>query len=174
VRGPGLVVTVGDGPPPKDPVTGEPTGEPDLGRVQDRDLQELVNALWRAGAEGVAVDRQRLTPTSTIRLAGEAVLVDLRPVTSPYTIEAVGSPAGFDSRFVTSAVAKRFRTYIQRYGMRFELAHSDGLSLPAATSSPLNYARAPSLSPSPSGGTAPPSRTGPPRGPLTPATGGGR
>jgi uncharacterized protein YlxW (UPF0749 family) len=175
VTGPGLVVTVGDGPPPKDPVTGEPTGEPDLGRVQDRDLQELVNALWRSGAEAIAIDGQRLTPTSTIRLAGEAVLVELRPVTSPYRIEAIGDPDGLDSEFNGSGIARRFRSYIQRYEMTFKVSRAGKLSLAASPGSPLVYARerGATRSPTPSAPASPRPHTSPSK-PVPSATGGGR
>jgi uncharacterized protein YlxW (UPF0749 family) len=160
VTGPGLVVTVGDGPPPEDPVTGEPTGELDLAQVLDRDLQEMVNALWRAGAEAVAIDGQRLTPTSTIRLAGEAILVDLRPVTSPYEIKAIGDPDRLNDRFTGSAIARQFRGYVKRYEMSFQVRRSGDLSLPASAGSPLSYAHAPDVggdraSPRPSGSPVP-------------------
>jgi uncharacterized protein YlxW (UPF0749 family) len=70
------------------------------GRVRDADLQDVVNGLWAAGAEAVAVDGQRLTALSAIRSAGESVLVDLRPLSPPYTVEAVGDPAALEVGFV--------------------------------------------------------------------------
>jgi uncharacterized protein YlxW (UPF0749 family) len=81
VRGDGVVVTVDDAPSAVDAVTGEGA---DLGRVLDRDLQYIANALWAGGAEAVAINGQRLTATTTIRSAGRAILVDFRPVTGPY------------------------------------------------------------------------------------------
>ena len=183
VTGPGLAVTVGDGPPPIDPVTGEPTGELNLAQVLDRDLQELVNALWRAGAEAVAIDSQRLTPTSTIRLAGEAILVDLRPVSSPYEIKAVGDAGQLNERFTGSGVARRFRGYIQRYEMTFQVKRVEKLALPASAGSPLSYARQPGAptardTPRPGGSatprSAPPAATGGPTTPVPSPTGGGR
>ena len=155
VRGPGLVVRLADGPPPKDPVTGEPTGDDDLARVQDRDLQDVVNALWASGAEAVSINDQRLAGTSTIRSAGGAVLVDFRPVSSPYQLRAVGDPGRLAQRFDDSAAARRFRGYEQQYGMSFSAERSErDLVLPAAPAPELGYARVdlPSRSPSPSGG----------------------
>jgi uncharacterized protein YlxW (UPF0749 family) len=146
VAGPGIVVTVGDGPQPKDPVTGEVTAAGDPARLLDRDLQEVVNALWESGAEAVAIDGQRLTPTSTIRLAGEAILVDLRPVSSPYRIEAIGDPLTTDDHFNSSDVAERFRAYKDRYGIVFSVASSGKIHMAAATAPILRYARAPSTS----------------------------
>ena len=88
VGGPGLRVTVEDAPVTRaDPEA----ADPDL-RVQDVDLQVVVNGLWAAGAEAVAVNGQRLTALTAIRTAGSAILVDLAPLSSPYVVEAVGRP----------------------------------------------------------------------------------
>jgi uncharacterized protein YlxW (UPF0749 family) len=141
VEGPGLVVRVGDGPPPTDPVTGEPTGETDLARVQDRDLQDIVNSLWASGAEAVSINGQRLAATSAIRSAGGAVLVDFRPVSSPYTVRAIGHPDLLPTRFDGSAAARRFRGYEQQYGMAFSAREDGSLVLPAATAPEIGYAR---------------------------------
>jgi uncharacterized protein YlxW (UPF0749 family) len=141
VTGPGLLVRLADGPPPKDPVTGEPTSEQDLGRVQDRDLQDVVNALWASGAEAISINDQRLAATSAIRSAGGAVLVDFRPVSSPYSLRAVGDPELLPKRFDGSAAARRFRGYEQQYGMSFSAERDDTLELPAAPAPELAYAR---------------------------------
>lgn len=79
--GPGLTITIDDAP---DAEAGS------LNRVLDRDIQDIVNALWSMDAAGVAVNDQRLTATSAIRGAGEAILVNYRPLQRPYAIAAVG------------------------------------------------------------------------------------
>lgn len=79
--GPGIVVTIDDAP------EAEPGS---LNRVLDRDIQAIVNELWRAGASAVAVNDQRLTQATAIRGAGEAILVNYHPLTRPYSISAVG------------------------------------------------------------------------------------
>ncbi|MCW2611839.1 MAG: hypothetical protein QOC93_3067 [Actinomycetota bacterium] len=141
VAGPGVLVRLADGPPPKDPVTGEPTSEADLGRIQDRDLQDVVNALWASGAEAISINGQRLAATSAIRSAGGAVLVDFRPVGSPYSLRAIGNPDLLPKRFDGSAAARRFRGYEQQYGMSFSAERDDRLELPAAPAPELAYAR---------------------------------
>ncbi len=143
VEGPGLVVSLSDAKPEPavDPISGEPTeAVPEAGLVLDIDVQTVVNALWAAGAEAVAVDGQRLAPTSSIRTAGEAILVDFRPVNSPYLIEAIGNPDLLVPRFAGSETAGRYDAYRQLYGIGFELTSSDRLALPAATDQDLRYA----------------------------------
>jgi len=144
VHGPGVAVVVGDasGTDQVDPNTGQrvPVSVDDNGRIQDRDLQSLVNALWAAGAEAVSVGGQRLAPTTTIRGAGEAILVDLRPVQSPYTLAAVGDPATLLPRFADSEAARRFQSYTGLYGIQFTVRAAKDLQLPAATDPDLRYA----------------------------------
>jgi uncharacterized protein YlxW (UPF0749 family) len=161
VQGDGVVVTVSDAPAAVDPVTGSVDVD-NPGRVLDRDLQDIANALWQSGAEAIAVNGQRLTATSTIRAAGEAILVDFRPITRPYQLSAIG-PDGIDKRMADSATGKRFKRFVEIYRMQFEIKARDGLTLPAGADPGLRYARPPepaqpgagpsgSGSPSPSGG----------------------
>lgn len=82
LSGPGVEITLDDAP---EAATGS------LNRVLDRDLQDVVNALWRSGATGVAINGQRLTAASAIRAAGDAILVDYQPLARPYTVKAVGA-----------------------------------------------------------------------------------
>lgn len=143
VEGPGLVVTMSDAPPEEsvDPVSGESVEVvPEAGLVLDIDLQVVVNALWAAGAEAIAVDGRRLAPTSSIRTAGEAILVDFQPVSSPYVVEAVGNPDLLVPRFAGSETAGRYDAYRQLYGIGFDLARAEQMSLAAATDYDLRYA----------------------------------
>lgn len=143
VSGPGLLVTVSDAATEEtvDPVTGDPVqAVPEAGLVLDIDLQAIVNALWAAGAEAVAVDGQRLSPTTSIRTAGEAILVDFRPVDSPYLIEAIGNPDQLAARFAATGTPARYQAYGQLYGIGFELTGSEELRLDAAGSAELRYA----------------------------------
>jgi uncharacterized protein YlxW (UPF0749 family) len=168
VRGPGLEVTLGDASPTRalDPVTGrQQTIAPDEnGRITDRDLQIVVNALWAAGAEAIAVDGRRLTATTTIREAGGAILVDFFPVTSPYAIEAIGDPDRVLPPFVDSRVGQQYQTYVGAYQIQFDVQPRDKINLRAAAGLDVRYATVPA-EPSPAGGTtdtsAPPSAGSP-------------
>jgi uncharacterized protein YlxW (UPF0749 family) len=110
-------------------------------RVTDHDLQQVVNALWAAGAEAVAVGPQRLTAETAIRQAGSAVLVNFEPVPPPYVLSAVGDPVGLETAFGSSRAAARMRTYAQIYGLRFDYSRSDGLTVPPAPGLTLRHAQ---------------------------------
>ena len=131
VTGPGLRVTVDDA-----------AGDGDsANRVTDHDLQQIVNALWAAGAEAVAIGPQRLTAETAIRQAGSAVLVNFEPVRPPYVLSAVGDPVGLETSFGSSRAAGRMRTYAQIYGLRFRYSRSDELTVPPAPGLTLRHAQ---------------------------------
>ena len=141
VKGPGLLVTVAnaDQKANSDPVGGTVAADP-RGQVRDGDLQLVVNALWSAGAEAVSINGQRLGPTSTIRFAGEAVLVDFRPVTNPYQVSAIGDPTTMSRRFLASPEVGSLAVISKSFGLRFEFAQEDELTLPAASTPELRSA----------------------------------
>jgi uncharacterized protein YlxW (UPF0749 family) len=153
VRGPGLLVTLANAgsDADDDPVGGGSEADA-RGRVRDGDLQQVVNALWAAGAEAISINGQRLGPTSAIRFAGEAVLVDFRPVTNPYEVRAIGDPETLSTGFLASPEVGALALIEETYGLRFDFARKDELSLPAAGTPELRAAR-----PVPDEPTAPPS-----------------
>ena len=141
VSGPGLLVTLADAEPDADadPVGGTAEADP-RGQVRDGDLQLVVNALWAAGAEGISINGQRLGPTTAIRFAGEAVLVDFRPVTNPYLVSAIGDPGTLRTRFLASPEVNALAVISNTFGLRFEFAQEDELSLPAGSPPELRTA----------------------------------
>ncbi len=137
VRGGGARITIGDGPTPVDPVTGERNS---LARVKDTDLQLAANALWSLGAEAIAINGQRLTSIATIRQAGEAILVDVRPVTTPYELVAIG-PDELAEKFRNGYAGRFFEQLAAKYGMSFDAAEADDVTLEAAPELKLRAAR---------------------------------
>jgi uncharacterized protein YlxW (UPF0749 family) len=129
VRGPGLVVTVDDG-----------GIDDEDGRIRDVDLQEVVNALWASGAEAVAVNDRRVSALTAIREAGEAILVDYDAVAAPYRVVAIGDADTMEPAFGDSATARRFRTWVDAYGVAFDVSRAKRLDLPAAESTVLRHA----------------------------------
>jgi uncharacterized protein YlxW (UPF0749 family) len=140
--GPGIEVTVDDASGNRTG-SGDPRDDqgPDLGRVLDSDLQRLVNGLWAAGAEAVAINGQRLTALSAIRSAGDAILVDYRPLTPPYVVKAIGDPKTLDARFADSPAGRGFSTLQQTYGIRFDISTKKKVRLPGASTVSLRLAQ---------------------------------
>ncbi|OII69251.1 DUF881 domain-containing protein [Streptomyces sp. CC77] len=136
VEGPGVKLVVddaddadqgGDGPRESSSFT-------DTGRVQDRDMQRIVNGLWQSGAEAVAINGQRLTALSAIRAAGDAILVDNKPLVPPYTVLAVGDGKRLSTRFQDSADGRYLHALEENFGISSSIAAQDRVNLPAAAS----------------------------------------
>jgi uncharacterized protein YlxW (UPF0749 family) len=143
VVGHGLVLEVNDAESVDDQsgVTDPRTDtQSDDGRVLDQDLQVLVNGLWAAGAEAVAINGQRLTALSAIRSAGLAILVDYRPLSPPYRISAIGDPGTLQARFSDGAGGRDLQYLKDNFGIRASITTSDRLSLPASSGLDVRHA----------------------------------
>lgn len=143
VKGPGFVVTLDDaasagkGPADSDPRTGSAANE----TVQAVDLQAVVNGLWEAGAEAIAINGQRLSSTASIRFAGEAILVDFRPLTRPYVIEAIGDPGRMPAAFADGTAGSYVTTLHNAYGISVTMEVRKEVVLPAAATLTVRVAR---------------------------------
>lgn len=122
MEGRGLEVTLSD----SERSTRDPAGRAALS-IHDVDVQLVVNALWAAGAEAVAVNGQRLVATSPIRGAGATITVNFRPLMPPYQVVAIGADRG---RFAQSEVARRFRRWVDDYGLGFSVAERKRVEVP--------------------------------------------
>ena len=123
VKGSGLVVEVSDAPKKADS-----TAAFDATRIQDNDLQLLVNALFAAGAEAIAVNDNRIVAVTPIRAAGGTIVVNYRPVNSPYKVVAIGANKDV---FKQSEIAGRFSQWKTKYQLGYSVNSGRNLSAPA-------------------------------------------
>jgi uncharacterized protein YlxW (UPF0749 family) len=124
VEGEAVEVRVSDAPP-----SGEQSALTfGTDRVQDGDLQLLVNALFAAGAEAVAINDNRISVVTPIRAAGATIVVNYRPVSSPYRIVAVGADK---KQFESSDVAMRFGQWEKKYGLGYSVDTTKKATIPA-------------------------------------------
>ncbi|HET6382444.1 MAG TPA: DUF881 domain-containing protein [Armatimonadota bacterium] len=99
VVGPGIAVTLSDNPNIVNNNSADSHPDPMLsadlisaGIIHDVDILRVVNELFAAGAEAVAVNGQRIGPRTAIRCVGPVVNVNQVGCASPFKIEAVGNP----------------------------------------------------------------------------------
>ena len=102
------------------------------GRILDRDLQVVVNGLWAAGAEAVAVNGERLTALSAIRSAGDAILVGFRPLQPPYVVAAIGNASSMQSGFAAGDAGTYVQSLRNNYGISVTVTDEARLALPGA------------------------------------------
>lgn len=127
LHGPGLTVLLHDGPDPNDP------NDRSLGwLVHYQDLQDIVNLLWASGAEAVAVNGERIVPTSSFHYAGVNILVNNGSrISGPYTVTALGDPSvlanGIDDPNQLAELKSRNRVY----GLGFSWLKTTRASVPS-------------------------------------------
>lgn len=121
VTGPGLVFVVDD----------SATDPSDQAQVIDQDLRQMVNGLWAAGAEAIAINGHRLSSRTAIRGAGSAITVDYTSLTRPYTVDAIGDPDAMPTRWASTTGSTWWDYLKNNYGIRYEIQVRDNLHLPA-------------------------------------------
>lgn len=129
--GPGITITVDNAPQGTRGVGGT---------ILDTDLRQLVNSLWKAGAEAIAIDGHRLSSLTSIRYAGRAITVDYRSLTPPYVIEAIGDPATLPARLLETPGGQAWLSLESNFGIRFDTETSDKLTLPGDPHDRMTYA----------------------------------
>jgi uncharacterized protein YlxW (UPF0749 family) len=96
VNGPGVIVTLQDTKEaPKDMGTGlspETMSEiQQAGIVHDSDIRLVIDELFAAGAEAVAVKDQRVVARTAVRCVGPSILVNDVKMASPFIVKAIGN-----------------------------------------------------------------------------------
>lgn len=119
VTGPGVRVTVDDGP---------------SAVVRAADLRALVDGLWNAGAEAIAINGQRLTARSGISNSGVAIRVvgNNRTLSPKYVVEAIGDRGTLQADLMQTSSGLLFRDTAARFGLPVSMDNVERLSLPAA------------------------------------------
>ncbi|MDR7522342.1 MAG: DUF881 domain-containing protein [Armatimonadota bacterium] len=84
MRGPGVVVRLED-------AKTQPAGSTPV-VVTYQDLVNVINELWAAGAEAVAVNGQRVTAMTGFGQVSGTVVVNLQRLTGPFVVVALGDP----------------------------------------------------------------------------------
>jgi uncharacterized protein YlxW (UPF0749 family) len=134
VRGPGLRVVLDDSDE-----SASPSGNVNDLVIHSTDVQGVVNALWKAGAEAVSINGQRLVGTSAVLCVGNTLLLNGTVHSPPYAISAVGASR---DRFDADRLVRRLHADANAFALRFSVSREDVVSVPAfkgATN--LRYAR---------------------------------
>jgi uncharacterized protein YlxW (UPF0749 family) len=130
LRGPGLVITLDDAP--SRPDGSLPTdARPDDLVIHQSDVQAVVNALWAAAADGVAVMDQRLIATSAVRCVGNTLLLQGRTYSPPFVIAAIVDVDAARAQLAASPQVAVFEQAVQAFGLTFEVIEQSDLTVPA-------------------------------------------
>lgn len=127
VTGPGVRVVLDDAP-----LEVKPAGvDDDALIVHQQDIQAVVNALWRGGAEAMTIQDQRVVATTGIKCVGNSVVLHGVPYAPPYVIEAIGDRDAMEDAIKDSSAVAIYRQYVSAYGLGYSFERVDELEAPA-------------------------------------------
>jgi uncharacterized protein YlxW (UPF0749 family) len=134
VRGPGIRVVVDD---------------PEIGdeRIRKEDLYLVINGLWQAGAEAVALNGHRLGAMTSINNSDVAINVDSTALLPPYTLTAIGSTRTLGADLLDTATFLEFLRLRDAYGFGYDMDDDGAIELPAARQARPRYAEESSMDP---------------------------
>jgi uncharacterized protein YlxW (UPF0749 family) len=137
LRGTGLVIQLEDS---TDTVS-QDANESDY-RVSGRDVRTVVQELWLAGAEAIAVNGERVTVSTAIIDIGGSVLVNSAYLAPPYQLSAIGAPNLYADLSAAPAFADFVRARSGTFGIKISFAQPAEVTVPAFVGSlNLRYAR---------------------------------
>lgn len=99
--------------------------------VSARDVRTLIQELWLAGAQAIAVNGERIVATTAVLDIGGSILVNSAYVSGPYQVSAIG-PADLYDRLQASVGFIQFvQGRVQAAGLRLSVAQPDSIDIPA-------------------------------------------
>lgn len=129
VKGPAVRVVLTDAPADVTP----PGVSGDLLVVHEQDIQNVVNALWTAGAEAMTIQGQRVVSTTAVKCVGNTVVLHGTAYAPPYAITAIGDPALLEAGLASDKGVQIYRQYAQAYQLGYEQQRVDQTTMPAYT-----------------------------------------
>ncbi|MDR3084054.1 MAG: DUF881 domain-containing protein, partial [Streptomyces sp.] len=131
LKGEAVTVTLDDAPPNATAkLPGYPEPQPDYLVIHQQDLQAVVNALWKGGAQGIKVMDQRLISTSAVRCVGNTLILQGRVYSPPYKITAVGDPDKLQKALADSPAIQNYMVYVNVYGLGWNVTDNGTVTLP--------------------------------------------
>jgi uncharacterized protein YlxW (UPF0749 family) len=126
VQGLGVLVTLDDSA-----VEIPLDADPNAYIIHEYDLRDIVNLLWMAGSEAIAINDERLVSTSSVYCVGSTVMVNNTRLSPPYLIRAIGNPRVQQDYLRNPSYLKGLREKQRLYGLRFEVESATALRLAA-------------------------------------------
>lgn len=132
ITGSGITVTLSDAPKQVlDQVVSSGKATADELVVHQQDIQAVVNALWRGGAQGISVQGQRIISTTGIKCVGNTVVLHGVPYSPPYRISAAGDPAALMRALDQSTYIAAYLTIARAYQLGWQVETPPVVVIPA-------------------------------------------
>ncbi|MEO3937378.1 DUF881 domain-containing protein [Dermatophilaceae bacterium Soc4.6] len=129
VHGPALTVSLDDAHRRADTLP-KPYGPDDI-VVHQQDVQGVVNALWRGGAEAMTIQGQRVVATSAVRCVGNTLILQGRVYSPPYVVAAIGPLDGMRAALGDDPQVQILREWVAAVGLGYVVTDQQDATFPA-------------------------------------------
>jgi uncharacterized protein YlxW (UPF0749 family) len=99
--------------------------------IHQSDVQAVVNAVWAAGADGVAIMGRRLIATSAVRCVGNTLLLHGRTYSPPFVITAIVDADATRAELAASPQVAVLQQAVADFGLTFAVEARPEVLLPA-------------------------------------------
>ena len=130
LTGPGVEITLDDAPTHADGALPADARPDDL-VIHQSDVQAVVNAVWGAGADGVAIMNRRLVATSAVRCVGNVLLLQGRTYSPPFVITAIVGGSAVRAQLAASPQVAILKQAADAFGLTFAVHDRSSVTLPA-------------------------------------------
>ena len=127
VSGEGLIVTLDDGRVP----ASAPTRTIELAIVHSTDITDVLNAAWRAGAEAISVNGERITASSAC--VGAVIQINGTLLSPPFRFDIVGPSERLNAGLSDPAQLTDQKRRRDAVGLRLRFERSPDVRVPAYT-----------------------------------------
>jgi uncharacterized protein YlxW (UPF0749 family) len=126
LAGPGLTVLLNDSE------TAAPAGAAATDYIiHDTDVRDVVNVLWSAGAEAIAINGERLVATSSIVCVGTVIIINDTRLSPPFQVSAIGEPARLVEAVEASPQLTELRRRSRDFGLQMKAVGAERVEAPA-------------------------------------------
>ena len=99
--------------------------------VHQQDVQAVVNALWKGGAEAMMLMDQRVISTSAVRCVGNTLILQGRVYSPPYVITAIGDQTTLTAALDASPTVDIYLQWVDAAGLGYEVKSQHEATFPA-------------------------------------------
>jgi uncharacterized protein YlxW (UPF0749 family) len=112
----------------------------ELAIVHSSDITDVLNAAWKGGAQGIAVNGERITAASAC--VGAVIQINGSLLSPPFVISIVGEPEALLRTLNDPSELRDQKRRRNAYGLGFEIVPAERLTLPAYSGAlGVRYAR---------------------------------
>lgn len=146
IQGPGISVTLNDSPLWKTAVNGSGSSANINDYViHQQDIEAVINALWRGGAEAITIQDQRILFNSAVVCIGNVLMLQGHQYSPPYRISAIGSIEDMVDALDDSPAIRTYKDYVSGFGLGWKVEKKSNLKFAESSAllQPLRYSSVP-------------------------------